>query len=364
VGSLEEGGSPVKDLGYYFTDWIWQSGSIDFMKSMLLFFDGLTLALPSDIAAETIDRDPVLATPLAELGLLVNFDPVSTLDKDSAELLAVALTKIAQEYPLRTQNRLFLTATHWGRLIADPETVVVLEHALIERGLIIPRAEFGSPEGLYSVNRGMRILILALFAQTLRGQLAPRGINLHLATDSHSMVSAITSELQDYAEHNPVYLGRPLPDYWDYNSDALNPLQLTDDLCNVGVDLSAVPLDEVLSFREQNGQHYRAYARGLRELLATLGQADPTERPRILHERAADIQDQASDLRRASRAAFGTRMATLLVSLAGAAWTVHTGDPVGAILAGASAGLQAAPAKDRGVTAYSYLLKTADLGRG
>ena len=178
------------------------------------------------------------------------------------------------------------------------------------------------------------------------------------------MVSAITSELQDYAEHNPVYLGRPLPDYWDYNSDALNPLQLTDDLCNVGVDLSAVPLDEVLSFREQNGRHYRAYARGLRELLATLGQADPTERPRILHERATDIQDQASDLRRASRAAFGTRMATLLVSLAGAAWTVHTGDPVGAILAGASAGLQAAPAKDRGVTAYSYLLKTADLGRG
>ena len=169
MGSLEEGGSPVKDLGYYFTDWIWQSGSIDFMKSMLLFFDGLTLALPSDIAAETIDRDPVLATPLAELGLLVNFDPVSTLDKDSAELLAVALSKIAQEYPLRTQNRLDLTATHWGRLIADPETVFVLEHALIERGLIIPSAEFESREGLYRVDRGMRILILAIFAQTLRG---------------------------------------------------------------------------------------------------------------------------------------------------------------------------------------------------
>ena len=42
--------SPVTDLGYYFSDWIWRGESSVFMKSMLLFFDGLALALPSDIA--------------------------------------------------------------------------------------------------------------------------------------------------------------------------------------------------------------------------------------------------------------------------------------------------------------------------
>src|SRR5262249_18034140 len=127
---------------------------------------------------------------------------------------------------------------------------------------------------------------------------------------------------------------------WPVQMGALSPLQLTEDLRNVGADLSAVPLDEVLNFREENGQHYRAYARGLRELLTTLAQAGPAERQRILQERTSDINDQASDLRRMSRAAFGTRTATLLVSLAGAAWTLLTGDPVGAILAGASAGFQ------------------------
>lgn len=69
---------PVTDLGYYFTDWIWRAGSTDFMKSMLLLFDGLTLSLPTNIATEMIERDPILATPLAERRLLFNFDPAST----------------------------------------------------------------------------------------------------------------------------------------------------------------------------------------------------------------------------------------------------------------------------------------------
>jgi hypothetical protein len=91
--------TPVTDLGYYYSDWIWRPQSTDLMKSMLLFFDGLTLALPSDLAAEMIDFDPILATPLAERGLLLNFDPVSTLDTDSAERLARALTEFVTGYP-------------------------------------------------------------------------------------------------------------------------------------------------------------------------------------------------------------------------------------------------------------------------
>jgi hypothetical protein len=88
-----------KDLGYYYTDWIWTDGSIDLMKSMLLFFDGLTLALPQDLAAQVIERDPVLAAPLAECGLLVNFDPATTLDAAAAEQLARALTACVRQYP-------------------------------------------------------------------------------------------------------------------------------------------------------------------------------------------------------------------------------------------------------------------------
>ena len=108
--------SPPTDLGYYYTDWIWQPGSIDFIKSMLLFFDGLTLALPSDIAERMIDGDPILATPLAERGLLTNFVPAATLDEESADLLADALSQIVRRYPFKERLPLeTLGSFHWGK---------------------------------------------------------------------------------------------------------------------------------------------------------------------------------------------------------------------------------------------------------
>jgi hypothetical protein len=58
------------EFAYYYTDWIWPRGSTDFIKSMLLFFDGMALSLSSDRAEQAIGQDPVLAIPLAEQGLL------------------------------------------------------------------------------------------------------------------------------------------------------------------------------------------------------------------------------------------------------------------------------------------------------
>src|SRR5215467_2545728 len=88
-----------KDFGYYVSDWIWPPDRTDLMKSMLLFFDGLALALPPDLAAETVDRDPILATPLADRGMLVNFDPSLAIDADTAELLVRTLEKLVRHYP-------------------------------------------------------------------------------------------------------------------------------------------------------------------------------------------------------------------------------------------------------------------------
>jgi hypothetical protein len=345
VAASNADASPVRDLGYYFTDWIWERKSIDFMKSMLIFFDGLTLALPSDLATSMIDRDPILATPLAQRGLLVNFDPTTTLDAASANRLAAALYQFLAQHPEIRGDDAFgsLTSRHWGDGVANDRTISMLERAFAEGG-IATRYGYGH---IFGIDPWVRSLVLALFAQTLRATLEQRGINLHLATDSGQAAKDMASVLN-----------------FSSQMDAMNPLQLNNDLRNVGVDLSAVPLDEVLSFRKENGQHYRAYAKGLRDLLASLAQAAPIERQQILQERKDDIRDQASDLRHLSRKAFGTQAATLLLSLAGAAWTLHTGDPVGAILAGASAGISAAPVKDGSVTAYSYLLRTRNLGSG
>lgn len=342
--------SPTTDLGYYFSGWIWEQTSSNFMKSMLLFFDGLALALPSDLAEELIDRDPILATPLAERGLLTNFVPAATLEAEPAERLALTLTEIVKQYPYWARQRSGeLGSFHWGEGRATQATVKALEHALAERGLITPRAV----SQLFYMDDDVRLLVLALFARTLRAQLGERGLDLHLTTDSREV-------LNDLLKPFPHYL------YAIHDSrtaaDPMNYFVLTHDLADVGADLSAVPLDEVLDFRKENGQHYRAYAKGLREFLVLQQHANPVDRKRLLDERSSEIRDQAADLRHMSRKAFGARIATLLVSLSGAAWTLHTGNPVGALLAGSAAGLQAVPVEGQQVTTYSYIMIARNLG--
>ena len=45
------------------------------VKSLLLFFDGIATQYPSDDFNRLVDSDPVLALPLVESGLLVNYAP-------------------------------------------------------------------------------------------------------------------------------------------------------------------------------------------------------------------------------------------------------------------------------------------------
>jgi hypothetical protein len=403
-GTVTVDASSVKNLGYYYTDWIWQDRSTDFMKSMLLFFDGLTLALPSDLAAEVIERDPLLAGLLAERGLLVNFDPATTLDAATAEQLARALTACVKQFPdrvLRGEPQSItgthlgasgtITGAHWGFDAGGPvspvlqremqtitgghfgsfaerdtQAVDAFQRLLTKRGLISPDTR----SGLYRMSHGVRSLILAFFAQALRMQLDAQGIVLHLATDDRSVADGTTKQLETYLRGvaNTAQRGqatRKAKRYWKSFSraDAISPAQLENDLHDVGADLAAVPLDEVLGFRAEHGRHYQAYAKGLRELLVMRAQASPAEQRQLLEERRREIKDQVADLQRISRRAFGIRAGTLLVSLAGAAWTVHTGDPVGAMLAAAAAGAQTIPLEGETVTAYSYLIQARKLGQ-
>jgi hypothetical protein len=359
-----------KNLAYYFSDWIWKPRSVDLMKSMLLFFDGLTLALPTNLAARMVDEDPILATPLVERGLLVNFDPATTLDADSAECLAVTLTELLEHHPglWRANDKyLQLAAEHWGAGKARYAAVAGFERALFERGLITPRLD-----GLFDLSLSARLLVLTVFAQSLRLQLAQSGIKLHCATDSDRVVGDVIEGLMFYesslAQSDLLMVG----DIWGESEAgdcfylwrpvrSMEAGQLADDLLNVGADLSAVPLDEVLDFRRENGRHYRAYAKALRDFVISQSQVGPAEHQRAQVERAEEIHDQAAELRHISRVSFGARTAALLISIGGAAWTLKAGDPIGALLAGTSAAAQALPVPAPRVTEYSYLFGIRDL---
>lgn len=74
----------IEEYAYYMPDWISAEPSAPLMKSTLLFFDKITLALPEALVDETINSDPELASPLADKGLLVNIDSSDVLDPETA----------------------------------------------------------------------------------------------------------------------------------------------------------------------------------------------------------------------------------------------------------------------------------------
>jgi hypothetical protein len=354
-----------KDLAYYYSNWIWPDGSIDFMKSMLLFFDGIALALPARLAAELIEKDPILAAPLSERGLLTNFDPVETLDEKSAEQLAVTLTAMLKIRRLWFKDHEYLNhepvMEHWGEGRAPKAATTALRRALSKRGLIAPGID-----GIFNMSHGSRLVILTVFAQQLRLQLARSGIALHCTTDSVESAEDFNAIMRAYfgiisyrdklmsnIDSRDTLFGttnRGIPQHYEDGK------QFADDLRYVGADLSRIPLDEVLDFRRENGPRYRIYAANLREFLMSQAMLDSVQRQRAQIERAEEIRDSAAELRRLSRAAFGVRTGALLLSLAGAVWTVRGGDPFGALLTASSAGVQALPIPSQTVNAYSYLL--------
>ncbi|MFD7411807.1 hypothetical protein [Kitasatospora purpeofusca] len=132
------------------------------------------------------------------------------------------------------------------------------------------------------------------------------------------------------------------------------------DLEDVGIDLSPVPLDEILDFKDRYGDDYKRYARELRVFVRALEGTDhPAARKQLLNDRKESLADQAAALRRARRA-WGRPLASLALAGMGAAWTLHQPDLVGALinLSRAASGFTAPP---RQHTPFTYLLEARRL---
>jgi len=134
---------------------------------------------------------------------------------------------------------------------------------------------------------------------------------------------------------------------------------VSSDMEAVGVDLRAVPLDEILSFRSDNFTAHRRYIRAVRKFVADLGQLPQKERDRAMNNRLEELQDYAADLKKASRKAW-RKPASFLLSITGAALSMGTSGTT-RIASGALGAL--APlfgigsSGDNIPEAYSYLFK-------
>jgi hypothetical protein len=327
----------LAEIGFYYPGHLWRSG--EWIKTLLLFFDGIGLLVPEYKQEEPEHFDPVIAGPLRDQGLLHYLVADQVVDKVATERLIGPLIDLISSGALdalATGDTAFhaISMSRMG-FFGDAELANKLYDALASRGLAEPSKD-GVSIPLHPL---VRYLILVLLAQILRESGAQRGFDLLPTTDVPQILDALHELL-----NLPV-------------SPSAGQV-VAFDLQTVAVDMARTPLDEVLAFRQENLVDFRRYARSVRKFSRELSAIPADERIRAFDDRQAELDDLASDLRRISRSAW-KRPATFALALTGAAWTyVHGVDLIGALLGGGAAftGLQNSDQR----SAFSYLFRARD----
>ncbi len=330
---MATGISATPQLAFYYPGHLWRHS--DWIKTLLLFFDGVGLLIPEYKMHEAERVAPELAGPMKDLGLIHYLVADKMVDSAATKQLTNAVGGIIASGVL---DKLFTEHTAFHEIsmsrmgfYGDETLAVDLFKSLKSRGLARD-SEDGVSIPLHPL---IRNLILVLLAQILKSKGAPLGFELSPATDQTRVVRALT-ELLD------------LPSI----PSSGNVVEF--DLQSVSVDLTKMPLDEILDFRAQHGKEHRAYARSAKLFAEELSRLPVNEREQRFLGRQQELNDLANDLRNTSRKAW-KRPASFALSLAGAAWTYHQGDYLGALLSAAPVALTGIGDNNVDAGAFSYL---------
>jgi hypothetical protein len=134
---------------------------------------------------------------------------------------------------------------------------------------------------------------------------------------------------------------------------------LSGDLASVGADLSRLPLDDVLAFREEHLAAYTKYMRDLRNLVRLVDTApDQAERRRLLLDRQEELHDAAASLRRSTRSSGIKTGLGVGLGLVGAGVSFGAGAVIGGVVAAMAAAVGLIP-DSRVDSPYTYLFKLA-----
>jgi hypothetical protein len=328
----------IPEFVHYYGDFIWDEELTGWIKSLLLFFDGIALALSPEMADQLIEANPVLAQPLAELGLLRNYEPDSWLRPNEymLERYGYAFRRVDEifEHARQTQNAADSQAI--GQIFFDDEN--------LHRDLIRLADSLDSAKQKYGDTASQKRALVGGVKSRL----------LHWNITDVAIQPVIDDE--DAASYVAAVIG-------SYNTGRANIV--VGDLAQVGIDLSTVPLDEVLDFRRQYGSEYQRYSSDVRRFTLELSLVDQASRYSAITERRAELEDRAEQLRKIGRTAFARQTIGFGFGLAGAAWTLAHGDPWGASFAAgaAAAGLSRQDPGSIGA-GYTYILRAKTELRG
>ena len=329
------------DVAYCYPAPYWGLPEVGWVKTLLLFFDKVSILLPSYMYGRHHLADPVLAEPLEDLGLLEVLDPETWIDDRMTKALADAIIGLLakgvfDDLPKDVYfHELSQSRIGYGADI-DLAKWVVLE--LQEKGLARPSEDHVS----VPMHPVVRTTILVILAQIIRSGGMERNLAIHPATSDSNAIRGLVETLS----------GERMP-----SRD--NVISL--DLEAVSFNLDPVPLDELLEFRTEHKTAHRAYMLSLRGFMAELSDTtNPEERNTSLQERRQEIAESAHELLRITSSAFNTKLRSFSLGLAGCAWSVTSGDVLGSMLAGLgliSEFLGLKSDDSNLVTAYSYLFQ-------
>jgi hypothetical protein len=83
---------PLPEIAFYYPNPMWRSG--DWVKNLILFFDGVGLLVPSYMRDRPEMEDPAIVAGLREHGLLHVFEPEIMVDAAATETLAASMSDI------------------------------------------------------------------------------------------------------------------------------------------------------------------------------------------------------------------------------------------------------------------------------
>lgn len=319
----------VRDVAFYYPGrWCRDS----WLKGMLLFFDGVALQVPR-YSMDQVRRNPEYAS-LLDVGVLHLFEPERLFGKEEKRRVAYVLAGIIQAGcfdQLERDDTAFMEISRF-QLQTDRGWEQAVWEELSVRGLVRHAADSPAEWRLHSL---VRNVLLALYAHIMQPVSLPGGMTLSPATDQPILVNALSELL---SLHPKSHCGTVV----------------ASDLEAVLPNLGPVSIDELLSFRRQHLSQYRAYARCVRDFAREISGLPESGRESAYRDRREEIRDRAVDLQRLGRTAWKSPLSFAL-SIAGASWTLATGDPVGALLAAGAAAVGVGSGTNAPLDPYSYL---------
>lgn len=322
----------LRELAFYYPNPMWFYG--DWIKSLVLFFDGIALLVPNYMKRRPEEIDPAIVAGLKQHGLLEIIEPEKAVDKSATEKLAMAMTDVITSGALDelAKEQTAFAELSMSRLgsYGDEGLYRMILEELKKRGL----AKESEDKVSIPMHPKVRSLVLVFLSQILRPYGGKLNARLSPATDMGNMVHALTEILT-------------------VKTDPSVGAVVEFDLNTVTVDLGAIPIDEVLDFRKQNLAAHKRYMLSARKFAFDLSRMPEEERRAAFELRQAELDDLASDLRKRARKAWH-KPSSFALALAGSAISAVT-SPVGSLLRAAAsvAGYEKASAGDTGP--YSYL---------